>query len=607
MKAEAKGFKFLSLEGKVKIPFFQRTYVWNEENWEGLLIELPHKPESNFLGSIILKQLITSSGEPKQLEVIDGQQRLTTLSILLKVLYDLFEDRIRKNSKTDLLPIFFYREDSTSGEYKIKIECSRVDTDSYEKVINAGFHNNPPLDLDSINEKSHKILRCYKYFYENLKDKNEDERKEIFNKILNTENKMLVVIDIDEKDDEQAIFDTLNTAGVRLTTAEIIKNALFQKVIQVYGNKNETICLYNETWEKIFFSDEDMVKYWETERLTGRLKRDNIEILLHCFGVIKGFFDPDKHTLSDLSRLYKEEIKLINLREKLEAFIKEIIEYANIYWEKFPAFDNSTLFSFEDSITRLFHILEVLQISTFHPFILSVFKKYQNKENIVKEKLAMLEKFVVRRMIAQHETKNYNKYCKEFINNPNSIIEKLKETTDEDVLNGLKRISNKNAALLLFWVELWRRTKVNKYDTKELKYTYSLEHIMPQKWEEYWKEIPKKYNPDGTEMSKEDAKKDRNEKIYWIGNMTLLKTNLNSALRNYCFEKKMIGEGRKKGIKAYADLSITKDDIVELYDKGDKNWDEKKIAERTDKIAKEIKEIWGFQQEENLHENATKW
>lgn len=592
MKAEAKGFKFLSMEGKVKIPFFQRTYVWNEENWEDLLIELLHKRESNFLGSIILKQLTTSSGEPKYLEVIDGQQRLTTLSILLKVLYDLFDKEIKENIKNDLLQVLFYKEDYTSREYQIKIESSEVDAGPYEEVINAGLNNNLPLNLNSINEESHKILRCYKYFYENLKDRGEEERKKLFNKILNTANKMLVVIDIDEKDDEQAIFDTLNTAGVRLTTAEIIKNALFQRAIQVYGDKNEVISFYNETWKKTFLCDEDTVKYWETERLTGRLKRDNIEILLHCIGVIKGFFDPDEHTLSDLSKLYKEQIKDINSKEDLKNFIEEIIEYADIYREKFPVFDNSTLFSFEDSINRLFHILEVLQISTFHPFILNVFKE-DNDENSVKEKLAMLEKFVVRRMIAQHETKNYNKYCKEFIKNHSSIREKLKETTDEDVLNGLKKILNKNASLLLFWVELYRRSKDNRYDTKELKYTYSLEHIMPQKWEEHWKEIPPKYKSDGTAMNEEEAKKDRSEKIHWIGNMTLLRSNLNSALRNYSFEKKMDGEGRKKGIKAYADLSITKDDIVEPYDNGDKNWNEEKIEKRTEKIAKEIKEIWG--------------
>jgi len=371
MKAEAKGVKFLSLEGKVKIPFFQRSYVWNKDNWEDLLSELFNRANSHFLGSIILKQLPTTSGEPKQLEVVDGQQRLTTLSILLKALYDTFPPELKENCKGDVLGLLFYRKDFVSANYEIKIEHSQVDANAYQSVIQANIDKNPPIK--DVNENSHKILQCYQYFLNQLQNKSEDERKTLFNRILDPENKMLVVIDLVEgSDNEQAIFDTLNTAGVRLSLAEIIKNALFQKVIKVFKTKESAIDLYKRTWEKTFLTDEDTVKYWETERLTGRLMRDNIEILLHCIAIIKGFYDPDKHTLSDLSKLYKEEIAR-KPKDELETFLKEIIEYADIYKDKILTFDNSTLFSFDDAIKRLLHILEVLQISTFHPFLLFVF------------------------------------------------------------------------------------------------------------------------------------------------------------------------------------------------------------------------------------------
>jgi len=604
MEAREKELKFLATEGKVIIPFFQRTYVWGQENWENLLEGLFSKPEGHFLGSIILKQIRTPSGEPKKLEVVDGQQRLTTLSILIKVLYDTFPPDLQWNSKDEMRQVLFSKLSPTSSDYYVKIEHSQVDREAYERVIRANIDGNPPIEIEKIDENSHRIEQCYKYFCEALKQKTDKEKEDLFNKILDPNNKMLVVIDlVEDKDDEQAIFDTLNTAGVRLTTAEIVKNALYQKIIEKSGREN-AIDFYKNTWEKTFLSDEETVRYWEREKLTGRLKRDNLEILLHSVAIIEGFFDPDKHTLSDLSKLYKERIQGAEA-EELEKFVNEIIDYAKIYRDKFPDFDKSTSFTFEDSVTRLFHILEELEISTFHPFILYIFKKFGNREEEIKNILANLERFIVRRMIARQETKNYNKYCKEFIKDPNSILEKLKETTDEDISNGLRKISNKNATLLLFWVELYRRHK-GTYDVKELKFTYSLEHIMPQKWEEHWKDIPEKYKPDGSKMTEEEAKKDRYEKVYWIGNMTLLRSSLNSALRNYTFEKKMEGEGRKKGIKAYADLSITKDDIVGPYDKGDRNWDERKIEERTNKLEKEIMEIWKFQSEENVHENATK-
>ena len=128
---------------------------------------------------------------------------------------------------------------------------------------------------------------------------------------------------------------------------------------------------------------------------------------------------------------------------------------------------------------------------------------------------------------------------------------------------------------------------------KELKYSYSLEHIMPQKWEQYWGGVPQKFKPDGVSMSQEEATRDRYEKVYSIGNMTLLTTALNSSLRNFEFSRKVEGEGRKRGIKQYASLSITQDDIVKPYDLGDRRiWDEEKIISRTGKLESEILAIW---------------
>ena len=87
----------------------------------------------------------------------------------------------------------------------------------------------------------------------------------------------------------------------------------------------------------------------------------------------------------------------------------------------------------------------------------------------------------------------------------------------------------------------------------------------------------------GNELNYEGGKEIRNSMIYWIGNMTLLRARLNTTLRNHSFEKKLNGDGRNKGIKEYADLSITKEILKE------KIWNEIKIKERTERICKEIK------------------
>lgn len=114
---------------------------------------------------------------------------------------------------------------------------------------------------------------------------------------------ILVVIDLTVDDDEQAIFDTINSAGVRLSSADIVKNVLFQRAFELFGNQEDVEVLYKDSWEAVFANDEQSITFWDTARATGRLWRDNIELMLHSISVIEGFFDPEKHSLSDLSNI----------------------------------------------------------------------------------------------------------------------------------------------------------------------------------------------------------------------------------------------------------------------------------------------------------------
>ena len=212
MEAKARSFTFLGNEGVIRVPFFQRTYVWSEENWADLLSELFDSNRNHFLGSLILKQQNTPSGDAKELLVIDGQQRLTTLSILLKSLYDSFPATLKANCLDSIRSYLFHKRQKTDSDYLVKIQHSHLDSFTYQQVIRAGIdteHLNP-------NGPGSKIIQCYDYFARELKQKTEDERKSLFNKMLDSENKMLVIIDLLSGDDEQTIFDTINSAGVRL-------------------------------------------------------------------------------------------------------------------------------------------------------------------------------------------------------------------------------------------------------------------------------------------------------------------------------------------------------------------------------------------------------
>jgi hypothetical protein len=175
--------------------------------------------------------------------------------------------------------------------------------------------------------------------------------------------------------------------------------------------------------------------------------------------VIKGFYDPDTHTLPDLASRYKSVIEALPSISAVLSFANEVCEYAELYRKHFVAIDSTTPLTFSDGQTRLLHILDVFQVSTLHPFILFVLRERPKEATRL---FARLERFVVRRIVAGHETKSFNKLAKELTQDPDSLVERLGETTDDDVRAGLRNISNKTAKLVLFWsscaVGSWTRS-----------------------------------------------------------------------------------------------------------------------------------------------------
>lgn len=116
MIAEAKSLRFLGEGKKLTVPFFQRTYVWNKDNWEELLNSFDNIDTTPFLGSMILKN-ITSPLSPDEKMIIDGQQRLTTITILSKALYDSLPQAIKSGSgiETDLRSFLFYTDNACNA------------------------------------------------------------------------------------------------------------------------------------------------------------------------------------------------------------------------------------------------------------------------------------------------------------------------------------------------------------------------------------------------------------------------------------------------------------------------------------------------------------
>lgn len=605
MEAHGQPLRFLCDEQILEIPFFQRAYVWNDDNWKDLLEDLLKTSGSHFLGSIILKRAKSITGTADKAIIIDGQQRLTTLSILIKALYDSIYNKRAKliNDATEAL---FYTLKSSDSDYLLTINHSHNDRKQFEEVMGSvvdGEIKSPILSkLNEIKEDDPRLLikRCYNFFYTQLMSISNEERINLWDNLFDKNNKILVVIDLDDNDQEQKIFDTINSSGVRLTSTDIIKNALYQKLIELTKDSDKIAEYYKRTWAETFEKDDSVVAYWNKEKSMGRLWRQNSELLLQTVAIIKGIFDVDKkHTIQQLADLYKTEIEDYT-EQQLYDFIEEITKYANIYKEHIPDFNGKENFEYNNTEIeaveqRVLHILDKNDISTFNPYIIYIFNTYEGQDKVIIEKLREIEKYVMTYLITKKPTKNFNKDCTTFINDKtgNEIKNRLKDFTNAELKAGIvSKVSNKLGAEILFWIELKRRL-APKYDTKTLQFNYQLEHIMPQKWETNWSNVDYVDEQGNILQKNDDNKSRRYEKVYSLGNMTLLNGRLNASISNNNFQKKMEGDGKKKGVIKYSSLSVTKDDLVEsIYNKG-KQWNEQVIHERENYLGNEVVELWG--------------
>ena len=616
MQAHETELGFLQKDMRLEIPYFQRPYVWVERNWEDLFENLIDEKQSHFLGSIILKRIHTVSGQIERFSVIDGQQRLTTLTILLKACFDNLDlsklpEEIVSETNTKLRMMLYYKENELSTKKEVKILHSRLDSKDFISVIDGSIRSKlDKIVLDSEKKKDipateSGILKCYKYFNNRFVN-NADKAAKIWNLLLSKQQKFLVKIDLEPDENEQAIFDSVNSSGVRLTCADTIKNALFQKVMEFAGTDDdsqvEVVNLYKDCWEKTFIGDTLISKYWSTEQRMGRISRDNLELLLHCIALIKGFFDPEKNNMSDLADVYKSYVGGLNKAE-LHAFVKEISDYGVIYKKYFAISDSTTSFEYCNDVQRLFHILTVCDVSTLHSYVLMLLKTYPEDEDgklpqELIDELKNIETMVIRHTLCKASTKNFNKVCALLIAGKttiqNEMSSKRELVDDTTVFKALCNVpNNKIATLVLFWIELYRRFNDSKFDLTDLRYSYSLEHIMPQSWEENWGIDKIQVVTSDTETSitdDETAKEIRRAAIYEIGNMTILNGKLNSSLSNKPMKEKLDGKGRTKGMRVYAFLDVAQE-VIKTYDESAR-WNEKIIRDRTNKLYDEFLKIW---------------
>jgi len=550
----------------LEIPFFQRAYVWGQPQWERLLEDMEKISDSNkpyFLGSVILKQQETTTGSRigDKRTVIDGQQRLTTLNIFFKVLC------LKTNENSTFDRSFKLRDNSNA------LLHNHNDIQAFNEILAL-------TELKDLEGESN-ITQAYNYFKDNLvpDDLNLDS-------ILS--NVLFVGIDLSQEEDEQQIFDTINSLGVKLTTAELLKNYFFNR---------DDIEKYNKYWKEVFEKDEETKNYWDREIIAGRLRRTFIDLFFFAYLQIKiqetdfKVKAEDKDAYAKVEHLFESYKNFIKsyLNNNKEAILSEIKEYALLFKKNFNYEILGEELTQDFGIDRINTIIFGLDTTTLIPYTLYILRNISD-ETTKNELFGIIETYIMRRMITHSNTKNYNQlFTDKLINNRVlskqeflDYIEKRDDKvnflpTDDELEKGFNTsiLINKQSAGILYLIESKIR---NEKDSTALLgiNKYSLEHLMPKKWRNNW-----------DKLSSKESEINRDRKLLTLGNLTIITQSLNSSIRDSKWEDKLKGKNKKGGLIEYSGGLKTISQFLEYPE-----WDEKTIEERALFLYEKAKQIW---------------
>ena len=464
MKANAVRIKdVFDSESLLRIPYFQRRYVWEKEDWERFEEDMESTMDSDkqyFLGALILQQEDVDPSEKdkgvtEQFKVIDGQQRLTTLSIYMRLLHMMV-------GKNDSFESQYLHDDSS------KSPVIRHSIDD-RREFNIVMHQDTPQSLQG----NSRMIEAYNHMLNYFKSRQAaglnllDLLQEVKQKVT------FVCITLDKEDNEQQTFETINSIGVPLTTGELLKNFLYES-----QDENE----YKQNWYPVF-DTADAAAFWDQSDTKRSQKNDPkdklIEIFLYAYVRIKMWDFP-------LTEQHKKDfVKTSNVFSTCKAFhevfgankqdiANEIVEYARLYKQFLtPDVLDERIPSYW-GVNRIACLVLATKKRTPLPYILYILKNVtdQQEKNSI---FGYLEKYLVRRMIAEDSSqdKTYSEFFAE------QLISNKKDTYNKLVDHIAQRMTNlampDNQRLLLRGPE----KKLDEVTARVIYYLYETKMSLP--------------------------------------------------------------------------------------------------------------------------------
>lgn len=537
-------------DNKFKVPLYQRDYSWNKTHWNDLWldIETNRKNDSkHYMGSVVLV-----SKHKKQYDIIDGQQRLTTLTILVLAVVDTLNDLVKREIDVEnnekrielLITDFVGKKSLSSLNYENKIELNESNNPFFSTYL-TNFRK--PVNIKSTIKSNKLLFDCFNYYKELIKEEifmGEDVSSLI--SFVEYVSDSLLFIQITATDDLSAylIFETLNDRGLDLSVTDLLKNYLFSIVDET--DKSHVKNIWDVTINHVSYSGfpKFLRHYWMMQN-----------------GLIQE------------KELFKTVKRHINTPNTAFELLNSMSEVSEVY----AALSDSThqLWEGEEKVKRHIRELSLFNVTQCYPLLINAYLYLEHDDWIATLRICSVISFrymVVSGLNPNALESKYNEACKAInagaAKTARDIFLILQPlyVSDEDFERNFesKSIRTKRSAKLARYIVYSIENHLSEHSFDFEYDNGSLEHVLPENPSSEWNE---------------NFPKDIEESfIYRLGNFTLLEPDKNRVIGNKNFEHKS---------------EVYKSSRYELTKRfGYQKWNQDNLKARQKYLAKQSKAIW---------------
>lgn len=581
--------QIFSLPQRLLVPLFQRPYVWEEEEqwvplWSDirrmaeLRLLVPSSQATHFLGAVVVQAQDGQLGALQASNIIDGQQRLTTLQLLMDAAGAVLESG-GQDTLAGQLGSLTHNQDNfvPPGESRLKIRHTNRDQAAFDEVM----ESEPPVVHEDLKHARSKIVRAHAYFtgavagWVGSSDAPEYlPRASALVGVL-THGLQLVAINLTASENSQEIFETLNARGTPLTAADLIKNFVFQRLA---SEGADTRHAYAEQWP---FD----TRFWETEVSAGRYRVSRGSLFLNQWLISRVGDEIGPQQTFTRFKGYVEH----DSGQTMTALLPSIKEQADQYeaWTQAAEDKDRSLGPVEMSVYRM----KANELELLKPLLIWLQAPGRDlPQPVIDSVVAAAESWIMRRMLLRLTTSDLGRVVADIVRIYNdtpageladrvtSHLTRLNVSStywpgDEEIRTALRdeavyrRFRTPRLRILLEALEDHYRAATNQPQVPRR--GYPVEHLLPQKWQDNWP------------VDSLEAELGRSSHVHRLGNLTLLTTSLNSKVSNGPWAQK------REALQEHDTLLLNSRLL-----KGAPAWDEPAIQARTDELVDTLLGIW---------------